>query len=68
MHGAAAVGTPAVILWSEFISPDITGYSNMRNIRHAGKACGNRFNCAGCRKAMDAITVSEVLTNLEGIL
>lgn len=67
-HAAAAVGTPAVILWSEFISPDITGYAQHRNIRHAGKACGSRHDCAGCRKSMEAITVSEVLANLGEIL
>lgn len=68
MHGAAAVGTPAVILWSEFISPDITGYTQHRNIRHAGKACGSRRDCPGCRKSMEAITVDEVVQNLKEIL
>lgn len=68
MHGAAAVGTSAVILWSEFISPEITGYANMRNIRHAGKPCGNRFDCEGCRRSMEAITVQEVMAQLAEIL
>jgi len=68
MHGAAAVGTPAVILWSEFISPEITGYSTMTNLRHAGKPCGNRFDCPGCRKSMEAITVTEVVKALEKLL
>lgn len=68
MHGAAAVGTPAVILWSEFISPDITGYEMHRNIRHAGPACGSRLDCSGCRKSMAAITVDEVVDNLKEIL
>lgn len=69
-HAAAAVGTPAVILWSEFISPDITGYDlpTMINIRHAGKACGMRTNCPGCRKSMEAITVDEVIGALEKLL
>lgn len=67
-HAAAAVGTPAVILWSEFISPDITGYATHRNLRHAGKACGMRTDCRGCRASMEAITVNEVVENLEGIL
>jgi hypothetical protein len=60
MHGAAAVDVPAVILWSEFISPDITGYLRHLNIRHAGKACGMRVDCSGCKAAMAAITVEEV--------
>jgi ADP-heptose:LPS heptosyltransferase len=68
MHAAAAVGTPAVILWSEFISPDITGYTMHRNIRHAGKACGMRTDCPGCRASMEAITVEEVVHNLQEIL
>lgn len=68
MHAAAAVGTPAVILWSEFISPDITGYAMHRNIRHAGKACGMRSDCPGCRASMEAITVEEVVQNLQEIL
>jgi hypothetical protein len=68
MHGAAAVGTPAVILWSEFISPEITGYAMHRNIRHAGKPCGMRTNCPGCRQSMDAITVEEVVKNLKEVL
>lgn len=68
MHAAAAVGTPSVILWSEFISPEITGYSTMTNLRHAGKPCGNRLACASCRKSMEAITVDEVTRALERIL
>lgn len=70
MHGAAAVGTPAVILWSEFISPEITGYDSPKiiNLRHAGKPCGMRTNCPGCRKSMEAITVDEVVESLERLL
>jgi ADP-heptose:LPS heptosyltransferase len=68
MHAAAAVGVPSVILWSEFISPDITGYSMHRNIRHAGPACGNRLNCSRCRASMAAITVDEVVGALKELL
>jgi ADP-heptose:LPS heptosyltransferase len=68
MHAAAAVGTPAVILWSEYTSPGIVGYPSMVNLRHAGKACGNRVECPGCRAAMEAISVAEVVTALKGIL
>lgn len=60
-HAAAAVGTPAVVLWSEFTSPEILGYPGMTNIRHAGEPCGSRVNCPGCREAMRRITVDEVL-------
>lgn len=68
MHGAAAVGTPTVILWSEFISPDVTGYDMHRNLRHAGEACGRRTDCKTCAESMLAITVDEVLANLKEIL
>lgn len=67
-HTAAALGIPAVVLFSEFISPDFTGYRMHRNLRHAGHACGSRVPCAGCRASMEAITVDEVESNLKGIL
>lgn len=66
-HAAAAFGVPAVVLFSEFISPDITGYPSHRNLRHAGKACGSRLACEGCRASMEAISVDEVRMNLEEI-
>lgn len=68
MHGAAAVGTPAVVLWSEFIAPNVTGYAHHRNIRHATRTCGMRVNCPSCRKSMEAITVREVADALTEIL
>ncbi len=68
MHGAAAVGVPAVVLWSEFIDPSITGYATHINIRHAHRTCGLRINCASCRKSMEAITVREVADALARIL
>lgn len=68
MHAAAAVGTPAVILWSEFIDPSITGYDVHRNIRKAGPACGMRSSCMGCKRSMQAITPSIVLDNLKDLL
>lgn len=68
MHAAAAVGTPAVIIWTEFISPDITGYPTHRNLRVAGPACGSRIDCPSCRKSAGAVTPSMVLDNLKEIL
>lgn len=67
-HAAAAVKTPAVILWSEFIHPSITGYRTQVNLRHAGNPCGMRVNCRGCQKSMEAITVTEVVAALKGVL
>lgn len=66
-HAAAALGVPAVVLFSEFISPDITGYSSHRNLRHAGVACGSRLPCAGCAASMLAISVDEVAGALESL-
>jgi hypothetical protein len=68
MHAAAAFDTPAVILWSEFIAPTITGYAYQRNIRHAGEPCGWRIPCPTCRESMDKITVAEVRENLIEVL
>lgn len=67
MHGAAAVNTKAVVLWSEFIAPTITGYKQHVNLRHAGNPCGSRLNCPSCRASMQAITVEEVRAALLGI-
>jgi ADP-heptose:LPS heptosyltransferase len=67
-HAAAAVGVPAVVLWSEFIDPTVTGYPQHRNLRHAGKACGSRQQCAGCIESMLRISVDEVAANLKDVL
>lgn len=63
-HAAAAVGTRAVVLFSEFISPEITGYEEHWNIRHAGEPCGMRTPCSSCEQSMKAIEVEEVELNL----
>lgn len=67
-HAAAALNVPAVVLWSEFVSPEYTGYPTQRNIRHAGAACGSRLPCAVCRTSMLAITVDEVVNELRAVL
>jgi len=67
-HAAAALGIPAVVLWSEYISPDYTGYATQRNIRHAGSACGARLPCDGCKESMLAISVDEVVGALTDVL
>ena len=67
-HAAAAFGTPAVVLWSEFVSPEFTGYETQRNIRHATGACGSRVPCAGCKLSMEQISVEEVITTLGEVL
>lgn len=67
-HAAAALGIPAVVLFSEFIEPLYTGYKTHRNLRHAGPPCGSRIPCAGCRESMEKISVDEVSANLEQLL
>lgn len=59
-HAAAALKTPAAVLWSEFISPAYTGYPEQTNIRHAHTVCGKRVPCETCRASMELITVDEV--------
>ena len=59
-HAAAALGVPAVVLWSEFISPLFTGYGSQHNIRKTSGVCGSRLPCVSCRASMEAIGVEEV--------
>lgn len=66
-HAAAALAVPAVVLWSEFISPEITGYVQHHNLRHASLSCGARIPCVGCRLSMEMITVEEVLEHLDEV-
>lgn len=63
-HAAAALNVPAVVLYSEFIDPSITGYPMHRNLRHANGTCGSRIPCSSCRDSMERITVDEVTRNL----
>lgn len=60
-HAAAAVGVPAVVLFGGFIPPEIMGYQNQVCLTGGAKACGNVQPCAHCRKAMENITVEEVV-------
>lgn len=67
-HGAAAMGTKAVVIFGAFISPSVTGYSSHRNLFAGGEACGSRVDCMHCRAAMNAITPEMVLAELKGLL
>ncbi len=61
-HMAAAVGTPAVVIWGGYTSPEILGYPNHFNIfdDHDESPCGRSSSCRHCRERMDAITVNRV--------
>jgi len=60
-HGAAAVGTKAVVLFGGFIPPEVTGYDTHANLTGGAEACGMFMPCDHCREAMKSIGVDEVL-------
>lgn len=56
-HIAAAVGTPAVVVFGAYISPEVTGYPEQVNLFHGpGLGCGMRVKCNCCAAAMAKIT------------
>jgi ADP-heptose:LPS heptosyltransferase len=72
-HAAAAVGTPAVVIFGGFISPKVTGYASHRNLFtggtiHSSLGCGRRTECQHCRDAMNKILPSQVFNELRGLL
>jgi ADP-heptose:LPS heptosyltransferase len=60
-HAAAAVNIPAVVLFGGFIPPKVTGYPTHANLTGGAEACGSIKPCEHCRKAMQRITVEEVV-------
>ncbi len=67
-HGAAAVGTRAVVLFGGFIPPVVTGYPSHTNLNGGFEACGSLNPCKHCKAAMEAISVETVVTAAEEIL
>lgn len=60
-HGAAAMGTRAVVIFGGFISPRVTGYDAHVNLASA-EACGNYGRrCHHCEMAMNMITTNQVV-------
>jgi len=59
-HAAAAVGTPAVVIFGGFIPPAVTGYASHINLAAGGEACGSWSRCDHCRRALGSITVEQV--------
>ena len=59
-HGAAAVNTPAVVLFGGFVPPAVTGYDTHTNLTGGVEACGSFKSCPHCLAAMQAISVDEV--------
>lgn len=60
-HGAAAVGTPAVVIFGGFIPPSVTGYAKHANLTGDVTACGSLKRCRHCVEAMVSIRVKHVL-------
>lgn len=61
-HGAAAMGTPAVVLFGGFIPPQVTGYDMHSNLTGGAEACGSLEFCLHCRQAMERISADEVIS------
>lgn len=64
-HAAAAVSLPAVVIFGGFIHPRTTGYEDHVNLFTGGEPCGSVGQCAHCRKALDDISVDDVLTAIK---
>jgi hypothetical protein len=60
-HGAAAVGTPAVVIFGGFNTPRSTGYQQHENVTGGGEPCGTIEACWHCKAAMASISVDRVL-------
>lgn len=68
-HAAAAVGTPAVVIFGGFISPAVTGYAQHVNIFTGdGLGCGTIAPCQHCRQAMARISSDMVAQAALGVL
>jgi hypothetical protein len=59
-HAAAAVGTPAIVIFGGFIPPAVTGYPEHVNLTGGSEACGSWRQCSHCRAALNKIEVDEV--------
>jgi hypothetical protein len=65
-HAAAALQVPAVVLFGQHTPLEVTGYPEQMNLTGGdGEACGKWLPCEHCARAMDRITVDEVLRALD---
>ncbi len=71
-HAAAAVGTPAVVIFGGYISPRVTGYDAQSSLYVEDErwplGCGMRVPCQHCAEAMAAITPARVAEALMQLL
>lgn len=64
-HICAAVGTPAVVIFGGFISPEVTGYESQTSFfTGTDLGCGMRTRCDHCRAAMANIAPGDVMASL----
>ncbi|MAH43911.1 hypothetical protein CL614_09405 [archaeon] len=63
MHAANAVGTRAVIVYSGFIHPNLTSYSENTNIWAGNKhgPCGMKIKCQKCSEEMEQHDHNEII-------
>ncbi|NKF23609.1 glycosyltransferase family 9 protein [Solimonas marina] len=69
-HAAAAMKTPAVVLFGGYTPPQVTGYDfHVCLTGNSDEACGvHHSECAHCRAAMTAITVDQVVAEARSLL
>lgn len=60
-HAAAALGKRAVVVWGGLVPPSVLGYDFHTNLCKATSWCGSTSFCGHCKKAMDSLTVKEVV-------
>lgn len=61
-HGAAAVGTRAVVLFGGYIPPSVTGYDFHINLTGGtSRFCGVKHNCRHCASAFSNIRPADVI-------
>lgn len=67
-HAAAALGIPAIVIWTGFTSPKHLGYDSHINIHDGGEPCGTYSGtCPHCIKIAKSITVERVLDAINTI-
>ena len=67
-HAAAAMGIPAVVVWTGFSPSKALGYKSHVNLQANVKACGKFSPCKHCTEASEAITVEMVVKGIASYL
>jgi hypothetical protein len=61
-HAAAALGIPAIVIWTGFSSPKHLGYDTQINLHDGSEPCGTYSHvCEHCLQKSRLITVEQVL-------